>query len=165
MVTWLRIIVSCFCLTFFVLLTWLWVRSYFNTDTAARISGFSQFEIHSHLGILSFDLYTGTERRLNAATTPAYQFRRSNAAGMRDSKGILGFYWRSSGPSSWGFSHTEFTLPLWPLIWLFGLPAFFIRPKPRWQFGLRDIMLFLTMFGLAFGAITSLIRVSGIFTG
>lgn len=163
MLTRLRRIASCFFFTLLVLAIWLWVRSYFYSDVAARMTGYSQATSQSIKGAIRGEIYSGQER-FYTYTKPVYQFR-SRPAGRGSlcyDNGFMNFYWKHH---QYKQQHRiEYRLPIWPIVLFLMTATVALRPKPRLRYGLFDLMAVLTMIALAVGALFSLTDASGLFS-
>lgn len=161
MLTWLRRIASCLFLALLVLTVWLWVRSYFYSDVAARMTGYSQATAQSIKGVIRGEIYSG-QKRFYTYTKPVYQFR-SHSAGrgpLLYNSGFLDFFWKHN---QYKQQHRiEYRLPLWPIVLFLTAATVASRPKPRLRYGLFDLMVVLTMIALALGALVSLTNASGL---
>lgn len=164
MLIWLRIIVSSFSLAMCILFSVLWVRSFFCQDLAVRQTGYTILRLTSSQGVIRGEYYSSISR-IDMDTRTIYQFRSRDAArgGTKSDKGLLGFYFWNPSDTSWGgMQFIEFRFPPWPFVLLTALGALLVRPKPRLQFGLRDLILLVTFLGIMLGAIASLINASGL---
>jgi hypothetical protein len=157
MLTWLRIIVSCFCLVLCVLCAALWVRSYIACDVAARVSRYALATAANYKGSIDGTVEVSPEmfpRQMHA------EYHLSYGSPMRDQlerrNGFFGFYWSRSetdNSRSW-----QYCFPLWPFVIIFALTSVVTRPRPRFQFELRDLWILLSVLALMLGTIFSMFR-------
>jgi hypothetical protein len=173
MVTWLRIIVSFFCLVLCVLFAALWVRSYFVADSISTID----LSVSPH--------ETGTlqvsrgEANYQYADHPAGLdhmlkiFPRRFPDGVRTSRMWLTYKATSLGKRRSGFKpdfellgigfYTEagrdgqhflgWRLPFWILVFTSGIIAYAAKPTPRRQFGMRELLVLLTVGAITVGTL------------
>jgi hypothetical protein len=145
-----------------VLAIWISVRSYFYSDTIARVTGYSQATAESIKGVVRGEVYAGNER-INTYTDSVYQFRThpTGRGPIRYDSGLMGFHWKHD---NWKGRHLiEYRFPLWPLLVAVALATFLVRPKPKLRFGLFDLSLLVTMLAIAVGTSVSLMNASGLF--
>lgn len=179
MVTWLRRIASYFCLVMCVLFAALWVRSYFTSDliVTTDLSGdvrdlSSNFQLNE--GRMFYQQRTVEDGKLDriAQMTPElfphtnYKYQKwlttsgSNRVSMPVPPKLEKFFgigWRSSVARN-GDEHFQWVFPLWlPVVGL-GLVATALRPKPRWRFGLRDLLALTTIAAVIVGPMAYWLR-------
>ncbi len=173
MLTWLRIVVSCFCLVLCVLFTALWVLSYVRTviyDTT-EISP-NLYRVNYYLiaqGTLSFKQRTSDGKDIGADVNARQSFppdghmlRRKwetidHVPQIRPKSNFLGIGYRSLNSRS-GIKVIEWSLPYWILVAIFGLTAFIAKPKPRWRFGLRELFVLSTIGAITVGTLAFVLR-------
>jgi hypothetical protein len=162
MLTLLRRITSCFFLTLCILSTVLWARSFFYSDLAARLTGYSQATIESIRGIVRGEIYFG-KKRFNTYTDIVYQFRSHETGGgpLRYDDGIVGFFWKHD---DWKGQHRiEYRFPFWPFVLALVSITFMARAKPRFHYSLFDLLAVLSMMAIALGIVVSITNASGLY--
>jgi hypothetical protein len=174
MVTWLRIIVSCFCLVLCVLFAALWVQSYRSCMVAILASinhltpmapedeiwatSCSRGIIHIHINPPQratktkwiWDVIPTSRVHADLQLSP-YQNQY-----ITTWKGWFGFgysVFRMNGQIS-----RRLTLPIWMPTVVCGLLAVLTRSKPRWRFGLRDLFALTTVAALVIGPLAFWLR-------
>lgn len=173
MVTWLRIVVSCFCLVTCVLFTASWVRSYFRADSVATYDmRFNQWRSNTFQiarGRLCFQQGTQdgepSPREMQAIFSKGRLLVRhwliTNKPMWAGPKSTyIGFAYNSSTNRS-GKRFLSWSLPHWFLVSAMAILAFVVKPKPRWQFGLRELFLIFTFGAIAAGSLALVLRMIG----
>jgi hypothetical protein len=166
---WLRLTLSYIALVLAALVGLLWLRSYFYSDVAARVSQYNPRLGYTHAIVESLNgKFRGHIYYLKSRDKPqpniAYQFRTRDAlpVALTNQRGFLGFYWRHE---VWGKEarYVEFRVPHWPFVFAFFLFAIALRPKPRWRYSVRDLLVFLTTTAAVIGIIVGIINSSGLY--
>jgi hypothetical protein len=154
MVAWLRIIVSCFCLVLCVLFAALWVRGWFYYDIVERVAVVSETKVMRTwligLGAVIYQEYPRTHSGSEARWKSSYR----PTADWRDNlyPPFLYFRWEYNSRRTYVAFPTGFAA----VMNAFG--AYFAKPKPRRQFGLRDIFVLSTVVTLIVGPLTYWLR-------
>lgn len=163
MVTWLRIVVSCFCLVLCVLFSMLWVRSHYQYDYLGYMARLprNQMVLMAAEGSARFQ----RQRQVVGSTSEPLWFWSTKPPRTTPlpppttgvvNPGLLGFRWyhRTSKDSL----SIEAKLPIWFLVLTTGLIACVVRPKPRWQFGMRELFTLSTVGAITIGMLAVLLR-------
>jgi hypothetical protein len=174
MLTWLRRIVSCFCLVLCVLFAALWVRSYLTADSITTVdmrSGVedlsSTFQVNK--GTLFYQRVIHEDGKLRWLTPmPDNSPHDKHSVWMPavlvgpppKFKSILGVGWHTSTGRQ-GERYFQWLLPIWSLVLTTALLAIAIRPKPRSRFGLRDLFTLTTVAAVVMGPLAFWLRAIG----
>jgi hypothetical protein len=171
MVTWLRIIVSCFCLVLCVLFAALWARGFFLTDVVTSLDlkqdWNSTFQIGR--GLLLYQQVTHTGSRLerfieiNPELIPQGQ---TNYRKWITVKGTVvpepkNTFLRISycASTSWdGTRYLGWSFPHWMIVGTCGLIATVAKSRPRWKFGMRELLVLLTVGTCTVGSLAVFLR-------
>jgi hypothetical protein len=170
MLTWLRIIVSCFCLVLCVLFAASWVRSYICIDLVVTADmRFNQwrtsiFEISS--GQLRFQQAaidgkpSELEMRVILKGQPVVHRWSDAELGkwVGPQSTYLGFAVHSSTDRQSGKRHLQWSVPHWALVFVFGLAAYAAKPRPRFRFGLRELIVLSTVVAITLGTFIIVLR-------
>ncbi len=177
MLTWLRIIVSCFCLVLCVSFAALWPRSYSWYERVTLITPYVEAIIEVSFyngppkGTAAFRVYflpdgsmggfAELSRRpvtpVRNRVTPVTFGNRVPVIVRIRGDGILGFkakaYHSVIGPRI-----LTLQAPHWFLIALTAILAYIAKPKPRWQFGMRELFVLSTIGAITVGALAIMLR-------
>jgi hypothetical protein len=150
MVTWLRIIVSCFCLVLCILLAALWVCSYQTPGNVAK-----QPVLIDHNMLLGFTnafgyvsiWYDGDGRSV------PWRWKKLNIRSMENVNDYVGIRSLKFG---WGV-----TGPHWFFMLIAAILAVVSRPAPRWRFGMRELLVISTIGAVVVGTTAAVFRAIG----
>ena len=156
MLTWLRIVVSCFCLVLCVLFAALWVRSSSYLDVIDQGPSYRRVALMSRMGIFSLTVldppmgpWTDARGRWLGA--------KANLWSTQSNSQSKSFGWRYKQGST-GQAALSVYLPHWLLVIIAGCIAYFAKPKPRWQFGLRELFVLSTIGAITVGTLAAVLR-------
>ncbi len=149
MLTWLRIVVSCFCLVLCVLFAALWIRSWFGLDMIRITDGTTETTITSNYGNILFQQRLEPSAQpepfsVFSASAPAKVFRPQSHSKM------FGFSWRTIRTNR-GLDYNIRQVPHWIIFVPAGLLAIALRTKPRWRFSLGELAGLVTLTAIEFG--------------
>lgn len=152
MLTWLRIVVSCFCLVLCVLLVALWVRSCFYVDLIDQGPKYRRASLRNRRHVIELFVFD----------PPMYDPRDRQDRWFR---GRLGgnvpsqswFYWRYKNDPR-GRSYIVARVPHWLLVLATALVAYGAKPKPRWKFGMRELFVLSTIGAITVGTLAVVLR-------
>ncbi len=159
MFTWLRIVVSCFCLVLCFLFAALWVRSYYYCDYIHGIA--SSPVVPTHVTSLvslrgEFSAQRMTQRGKVYVPAVWEWLPHVPIEEPPYRPGILGFEWSHTPWAGGGQSAINF--PIW-FLWLTnGTAAFIAKPMPCWRFGLRELFVLSTIAAITIGTLTAVLR-------
>jgi hypothetical protein len=156
----LRFVAYACCLVASVTLAALWVRSLYWNDTIYRHQREGYWHLRSWKGRIE---YVSTVW-VNATQGPSFGLS-SNATDkwqtLIDESGGQGI----TGPDAFGFGWgkpqrdtTRGVAPLWFFSLVTGAFALALKPKQRWRFGLRELIVVMTIAAVLAGATAALAR-------
>lgn len=174
MLTWLRRIASCFFVTLAILSSAMWVRSYFHYDHIIKqawgpLASPNATRFTSAGGAISFVKRTSPstvygEVRWALGYAPARRNPLPSAVppniAAKYAPNVFGFRWLHDTLRDGG-SQTSIRVPYLSLVLTTALLGIAIRPKPRFKFGLRDLLTLTTVAALAIGPLAFWLRSIG----
>ena len=159
MLTWLRIVVSCVCLVLCVLFAALWVRSYYYGDFVQktfRVSPRTSYNLTiATSGKGSISLHLGVQSGPNIKFVN-WRFDSESTAEYTPEGHWLNFVWLTLRYEYRNVRHILF--PHWFAILIFGFTAYLVKPKPRWQFGMRELFVLSTIGAITVGTLAAVLR-------
>ena len=158
MLTWLRIAVSCFCLVLCVLFVALWIESYnsYNSVYKRTLEGRPTFHIIRILEASRGQIKLNYEDRFNEHYPTKWGLDRDEAFNFGGRKRTIGFGWSMGATSK--FRYRSILLPIWFPTIISGLIAYVAKPKPRWQFGSRELLTLTSAVAITAGTFAALVR-------
>jgi hypothetical protein len=166
MLTWLRIIVSCFCLVLCVLFAALWVRSYSSGDTI-RYAQRSEIDFDNDTKVMPGDLWSATSG--DGIVLLKHQSGSSDSADWTvnyfpevtpwfGGTNFFGFAFLQYNSPNADASATAVGMPHWFLVLLIATISLVVKPKPRFRFGLRELFVLSTVGAITVGTLVIVLR-------
>ena len=163
MLTWLRIVVSCFCLVLCFLFAGLLVSSYYRHDYLLHHEpplAHNQMILVAANGVVGFQRLTSQpvvygRKGWEWAIDPVRQ--RPHRPVIPIKPALIAFRW-SHITNKNGPGHTILQLPIWFLALTTALIAYGAKPKPRWRIGLRELFVLSTIGAITVGTIAAVLR-------
>lgn len=155
MLTWLRIIVSCFCMVVCVLFAALWARSYIHWDIFSYHDSSRWLSMSVSQGVLNIDtgLWSDATHEL-----PRLYWQQMDPVQPKLGPGerLAKMPWFECEVYATGVSHL--LIAIWLPVLTAIVLATLIRPQPRLRFGLRELFVLSTIGAITVGILAVVLR-------
>lgn len=156
MLVWIRIIVSSFSLVLCIFLIAMWVRCWSHQEMIIARQDTFQTTVWNGDGVGGI-IHVASDFSSYDSSLTVMNWKKEYLTPVRGTPDPGQYVWiHRSGKAAGDESIIQ--LPHWLVIAITGLVSFVAKPKPRWQFGLRELFFLSTIGAITLGMLAKLIQ-------